>query len=107
MHRRQGRYWIGTIPRDQWEPWTINTLPTQISYVRGQREVGSQTGYEHWQLLVCLNKKGSLSTIKGLFQDQGHWELTRSEAADDYVWKEDTRVDGSQFEIGSIKLIRN
>jgi len=33
--------------------------------------------------------------------ERGHWELSRSDAAAEYVWKEDTRVPGTQFEFGS------
>jgi len=36
-----------------------------------------------------------------------HVEPTRSSAALEYVWKEDTRVDGTQFELGSRPLKRN
>jgi len=36
-----------------------------------------------------------------------HCELGRSEAAAEYVWKEDTRVEGTQFEFGSKPIQRN
>lgn len=36
-----------------------------------------------------------------------HCELTRSEAADEYVWKEDTRIAGTQFELGRKPHRRN
>lgn len=103
--RRQGRYWLLTIPRDDFQPW--DTLKEGVAYLRGQREIGHDTNYHHWQLLVALTKKGSLSAIKKIFGDSCHAELTRSEAAYEYVWKEDTRVDGTQFEIGKRPLKRN
>jgi len=37
----------------------------------------------------------------------GHWEQSRSQAARDYVWKEATRVEGTQFEIGAEPRRRN
>jgi len=36
-----------------------------------------------------------------------HAETTRSEAAEEYVWKEDTRINGTQFELGERKFRRN
>lgn len=36
-----------------------------------------------------------------------HVEPSRSEAANEYVWKEDTRVPGTQFEYGSKPIQRN
>jgi len=99
--RRQGIYWIGTIPRDDWEP----SLPEGVAYIRGQPELG-ETGYRHWQVLVACKRKQSLRSIKRIFNGFGHWELSRSSAADDYVWKEDTR-DGEPFELGCRPLKRN
>lgn len=37
----------------------------------------------------------------------GHWEPTRSAAAEDYVWKDDSAVPGSRFEIGTKAFKRN
>lgn len=36
-----------------------------------------------------------------------HHELTRSAAADEYVWKEETRIEGTQFELGTRPFRRN
>lgn len=52
--RRQGRIWIITIPRQRWDPPT--DLPESIAYIKGQREVGANTGYEHWQIIAYFNK---------------------------------------------------
>lgn len=100
--RRQGRYWLLTIPRDAWEP----SLPSGIAYLRGQAEIGESTGYSHWQILAVAERKISCSGIKRLFCSQAHCELSRSEAADEYVWKESTRVEGSQFELGTKPIRR-
>jgi len=99
--RRQGIYWIGTIPRADWEP----CLPEGISYLRGQPEIG-ESGYRHWQILVACQRKQSLRGIRTIFAGVGHWELSRSNAADAYVWKEDTR-DGEPFEFGERPFKRN
>lgn len=49
----------------------------------------------------------SLGTVKEYSCETAHCELSRSEAADEYVWKEDTRIEGTQFEIGKKKMKRN
>lgn len=100
--RRQGRYWIGTIPRANWVP----CLPEGLAYVRGQLEQG-ETGYEHWQVLFIAKKKISRRSLLAFgLPSQGHYELTRSSAAEDYVWKEDTRI-GEPFEFGERPIKRN
>jgi len=103
--RRQGVYWFGTLPVSpelEWEP----SLLDGIAYIRGQLEEGAG-GLRHYQLSFILQRKGSLSTVRRIFSPHvGHWELTRSAAADDYVWKEDTRV-GEPFEFGSKPFRRN
>ena len=44
--------------------------------------------------------KQSLYACKKYFNGTGHWEPTRSAAADDYVWKDETAVEDSRFEWG-------
>jgi len=56
---------------------------------------------------VALSSKSSLAGIKRIFGDGIHAELTRSRSANDYVWKEDTRVEGTQFELGAKPFKRN
>lgn len=73
-------------------------LPPGISYIRGQLECGAG-GFLHWQLLVLWGRSVRLAAVRGIFGD-AHAELSRSNAADEYVWKEDTRVEGTQFELG-------
>lgn len=91
-----GRYWIAT--------WScaINPLrPTladqRVLYCKGQRETGDG-GFEHWQF-VLATKKMTIGQLRTLYPG-AHLELTRSTAAEEYVWKENTRVPDSQFEIG-------
>nr|UOF80774.1 rep protein [Cressdnaviricota sp.] len=101
--RRQGTYWIGTISCDQpWEP----ALPTGVAYIRGQRELGAG-GFEHWQIFFITSTKHSCVALARLWSPVvGHWELTRSSAAEQYVWKDDTRV-GEPFEFGTRPIRRN
>lgn len=101
--RRQGTYWLGTISAaSTWIPG----LPEGVSYLRGQRERGDG-GFEHFQVFFIVRPKQSIAGIRRLFHPvQGHWELTRSSAAEAYVWKEDTRV-GDPFEFGERPFRRN
>lgn len=86
---RSGCHWILTIPRDDWN--VPVSLPTGLSFLRGQLEQG-EGGYFHWQVYAVLCKKSTLGAVKNLFCHSTHCELTRSQAARDYVWKEETRV---------------
>jgi len=99
----QGKFWLLTIPHHAFVPF----LPTKCCWIRGQLELSNETQYLHWQLLVCFTKKVRLAGVKSVFGDGVHCELARSEAAADYVWKEDTRVDGTQFELGQRPFKRN
>jgi len=99
----QARYWLLTIPQHAYLPY----LPPDIAYVKGQLECGHDTGYLHWQLLVISKRKLRLAGIKLLFGQECHAEPTRSNAAEDYVWKEDTRVTNTQFELGTKPFQRN
>lgn len=103
----QATYWIGTIAAGAWSPSCLSPLCQRVAYVRGQREIGDG-GFEHWQVFVQFNRNVRLQACKDLTSSPtGHWEPTRSKAAEEYVWKEDTRVDGSQFELGRRPLQRN
>ncbi|KAK5664380.1 hypothetical protein QVD99_000112 [Batrachochytrium dendrobatidis] len=44
---------------------------------------------------------------KSILCPTAHVELTRSQAAIEYVWKEDTRIEGTQFELGHRAPRRN
>lgn len=107
MARRQGTYWIGTIPRaTDYEP----QLHEGLHYLKGQLEQGQEeTAYEHYQVFFICKKKSSLAQVKAIFGNPGttsHFELTRSAAAEAYVWKEETRI-GEQFEFGAKPFKRN
>lgn len=101
--RTQGRYWILTIPKDDWEP----CLPEGVKYCIGQGEIGETTGYSHWQLLAIFTEKVGLRGCKRAFTDTAHCELSRSEASEDYCTKEETRIVGTEFCFGEKPFKRN
>lgn len=96
------RFWLGTL-----YDWIVpENLPAGCVWLRGQQERCPTTDRLHYQLIAGFSKPQRLSAVKRIVS-AGHWESTRSEAADAYVWKEDTRVDGTQFELGRKPLRRN
>lgn len=109
--RRQGVYWILTVPEGNWPEGPPNldsdSMRDNVSYIKGQLEEGGTTGYRHYQVLVVFKRKQSLRFVQRFFGGGCHCELSRSSAADEYVWKEDTRVEGSQFEFGIKPVRRN
>lgn len=100
--RRQGVIWIATIPEDDWTP----ALSDGIAYCRGQLELG-EGGFRHWQVVFYFSQKQSVSSIKEILPRSAHLELTRSKAAEDYVWKETTAIEGTRFELGEKPFRRN
>jgi len=87
-HLLQARYWICTIPESNWEP----CLPNGVQHVRGQLECGDG-GFRHWQCVVSFSSKKTLGQIRNIFgKNFGHFEPTRSAAANQYVWKLESRI---------------
>lgn len=81
-------YWMLTIPEvTGWVPQVNDTLV----WIKGQLEVGAG-GYRHFQAVCGFTKQITLAQAKVHFPNESHLEKTRSQAADQYVWKEDTRV---------------
>lgn len=101
----QARYWLLTIPYDDFKP--PKDLPPNVAWLRGQAEIGADTNYKHWQLFVCYPKKTRLQAIKQYFGNTCHAEPSRSKAAEAYVFKEDTSVPGTRFELGEKPFQRN
>lgn len=93
---KQGRYWIGTInvEHGEWNPPTV--LPNNVVWLRGQQERGELEGRLHWQLFAAFNKKVRLASVKAVCGN-GHWEPSRSSAAEAYVFKEDTAIPGTRY----------
>lgn len=102
MPAPQFRYWILTIPHHLFTPY----LPPGVSYIKGQIEQGDETGYLHWQLVAYFPKKVTLTRVKSIFSNEIHAEGTKSEDAENYVWKDDTSV-GHRFELGKKSIKRN
>lgn len=72
----------------------------------GQLEKGEDSGYLHWQFIICFTKKVTLQAVRRVFPSDGHYEPTRSEAARGYCFKESTRV-GEPFSVGEYPVRRN
>lgn len=92
--RRQGIFWILTVPAHCFTPF----LPKPCRWIRGQLEIGDG-GFKHWQIVVAFARKISMAGVRDTFGPY-HCELSRSVAANEYVFKLDTRVPGTQFELG-------
>lgn len=93
----QGIFWIGTVPQES-KGTPVTSLPVGCVWIKGQLEEGS-TGFVHWQICLAFRKRQRLSACTLLFGEGSHWELTRSAAARDYVWKDETSL-GERFEFG-------
>lgn len=106
MSNKPARYWIGTISVAS--GWSVpNDIPNGATWIRGQREIGAG-GFEHFQLFAAFAKPVRFTQVQRLLScPNSHWEASKSKAAEEYVWKEDTRVEGSQFELGSKPMQRN
>ncbi len=101
MNQAQARFWILTIPHADFLPY----LPPNVDYIRGQLERGDG-GFLHWQIVVHFPRKLRLRGVKSIFGDTSHAEPTRSDAAREYVWKDDTAINNTRFELGSPPIRR-
>lgn len=106
MLRRQGIFWILTVPHPSEILLRLSegSLPVSVVWARGQLERG-ESGYEHYQCCVAFETKTSLAGVRKLFGDV-HAEITRSAAAIEYCGKEETRI-GATFEFGARPIARN
>lgn len=106
--RRQGIFWLLTVPcpNSVCAGMESGNLPDGLVWCKGQKERGEGTGYEHYQLVVAFPKKVSLPGVTRMFGRSTHGELSRSEAANSYVGKEETRI-GEPFELGAKPIRRN
>lgn len=93
----QGIYWFLTIPAANWA--SPAALPEGLSWIRGQKETG-EGGFLHWQVVCSVPQPVRLLRLKNMFCAEAHVELCRSAAAEAYVWKDDTYVEGTRFEFG-------
>jgi len=102
--KRVGRFWIVTLAATNPAP-SAEQIKDNLVWLKGQREIGDG-GFDHWQFLAGFKCNVRMSALKKIWPT-AHVELTRSSAADDYVWKEDTRVPDTQFEYGKKAFRRN
>jgi len=105
MNTSPQKWFILTIPEAEAKFTDVTfRLDQGVQYVKGQLEVAPTTGYRHWQLIAVMKKNSRLTALKRIFGQSAHVEATRSAAAAQYVWKEETRVPGTQFEHGTKPL---
>lgn len=117
VRQQQAQYWILTASESLFNPDNMDVVLGRIVYktgdlfdgiskncpvyIKGQKEIG-QGGFVHWQFIVYFKNKVSGLHV-GRWFPGCHHEPTRSDAAKQYVWKEETRVEGTQFELGSLR----
>lgn len=99
-------HWILTVPQHCFTPY----LPPQCNYIIGQLEEGNLDsqgtgGFLHWQFVVGFKTQTRLSGVRKVFGPY-HAEPTKTAAAETYCQKEDTRVAGTQFSLGSRPIKR-
>lgn len=104
MPGKQYKFYILTIPKADYNP--PEEVPDGIQYLKGQAEEGAG-GYQHWQMVCAFTQYVTLTKGKSYFCRTAHLEPTKSAKANEYVWKEDTRIAGTQFEVGRMPLKRN
>lgn len=103
MPSKQARYWIATVPYDKWAPYLV----PGSEYVKGQAEIG-ESGYKHWQFIIYFAKPKTMAFVKAkIGLNECHLESTRSVRAENYCWKEETKVPNSEFEFGVKSFQRN
>lgn len=100
------RYWMGTLNTTYANDFTFWN-PDIMSYLIGQKEIGGNTGYEHWQFVVHFKTAIRLRQAKSYFVPQVHLLKTNSAAAHAYVHKDDTAVPDTRFTYGSLPFRRN
>jgi len=104
--QQKAKFWIATVPgSSEWTP--PSSLPPKVIYMCGQKEIGSESGYIHWQVMVTFSQQVRRPYCLSVFTNNTHVEPTRSEAAEAYCTKEDTAVPGSRFVLGARPLKRN
>jgi len=101
MPSAQATFWMLTIPHYAFTPY----VPPNCSWIRGQLECG-EGGFLHWQVVVAFGRSVRKATVVQTFGPY-HCEPTKSEKANDYVWKDDTAIVGTRFELGKKPICVN
>lgn len=92
------QYWVATCPvATAGYLFATGPYTLPIDGVRGQLEQG-EGGMVHYQVLIRTRKPLRRGSLSKMFP-KCHLEPSRSEAAREYVWKEETRI-GEPFEWG-------
>jgi len=107
MTLNQAVHWIGTMSKRKMEEidWDFELLWAEgghnIAYIKGQEEIGA-AGFHHIQFYIAMKTKKTLNQMRKIFPAglSPYLDPSISQAARDYVWKEETRVAGTQFELG-------
>lgn len=100
-----GRFWIITLSVAKSPEQPCLEDDPRLARLVGQKEKG-EGGYIHWQFLAHFSKTVRRSHVSKVWPTC-HAELSRSAAAENYVRKDDTKVEGSEFELGDGPLRRN
>lgn len=101
----QQRWFILTIPAADWS--RPEDLPTGVQFLRGQREL-ALSGFEHWQLVVAFCSRKRLAGVKAVFTASTHVEACVDiESSVRYVWKDETSVADTRFELGVRAMVRS
>lgn len=99
------KFWFLTTPKALPNFPPTNALPTNVTYWKGQQEIGAN-GLEHYQHCLVYSSKVSSAVIRRLFVGS-HVELSRSSAVYQYVHKDETAVEGTRWELGLPPVNRN
>lgn len=91
----------GVLYTDPWTPETMYADYDDVIWILGQRELGAE-GFEHYQFVFSTKKKITMKKAMSFFPKYlaPHIEPTKSAKAEEYVRKEETRVPGTEFELG-------
>lgn len=84
----QARIWLVTLKYVADDD--ISKESAKFVYAKGQQEIGAG-GFHHWQFVVYFGRPIRLTALKKIWKT-AHAEPTKSERAESYCWKEDTRV---------------
>lgn len=90
------RIWFGTWNNpDEPSKKGLEDLHKKLGakYTRGQLEQGEEMETLHFQFVTFLQDNTRLVALKKI-NSRIHWEPSKSKEANEYVWKEETRVDG-------------
>ena len=97
MPTPHGKYWFITVGAEYFKPVQAMCPRRDLTFMKGQREIGENTGFDHWHFSVGFSKEKTMAQVKEYFCKEARCELSRSDAVDEYVWKENTRVEGTNF----------